>query len=432
MTTTLSPKQINAYATAWDSRVTIFDGSIRSGKSHTWLWLACAKIATYTGTDAIVISGKNIDTIARNVFAVLDSHDDFAQLRPLINYRQGSTTATMFGHTIHVIGADDVLAEGRIRGMSIALALVDEITLIHPNFWSQLIGRMSPPGAQLIGTTNPDSPGHWLRRDWLSRIPETPHYKPDTPHDKQLTNWRLVNFRMDDNPALTDEYKRSVKAEYTGLWFDRFILGKWVAAEGAIYDMFDPNTHVIPHHDLPHITKYIALGIDYGTTHPTYGILTGLGDDNRLYAIDEWAPTPGSTDHQLANDLTHWQATRPQPDWTPVDPAAASFRMELHNRDWHGLTNARNKVNDGIRTIASLLTADKLRITNHCPNLIEELPGYRWDPKASQRGEDKPIKEHDDAVDALRYAIHSTQRDWTHIRTTPTDTTPHTITKPGT
>ena len=434
----LSPKQIHAYATAWNSRVTIYDGSIRSGKSHTWLLLALSKIAAFTSGGAIVITGKNIDTVYRNVFAVIENEDTFATLRPLIKYRQGATTANMFGHTVHIIGADDVLAEGRIRGMSVALALVDEITLIHPNFWAQLLGRMSPPGAQLIGTTNPDSPGHWLRKDYLSRIPHTVHYKHDTPPEQQLHDWRLVSFVMDDNPALTETYKNAVRTEFTGLWYQRFVEGLWVAAEGAIYDTYDPNRHVINHDDLPHIVEHLALGIDYGTTHPTYGILVGLGDDNRLYAIDEWAPTPGSTDHQLANDLTQWQATRPTPSWTAVDPAAASFRTELWQRDWgreHGghLTKADNAVNDGIRVIASLFSADKLRITDRCPNLIEEIPGYRWDPKATQRGEDKPVKEHDDAVDALRYAINTTYRLWDHILEPPqTHHTPHHSGKPGT
>src|SRR5690606_15080766 len=100
------------------------------------------------------------------------------------------------------------------------------------------LGRMSVRGAQLFGTTNPDSPAHWLKAKFLDRIADLP-------------DWRSWHFTLDDNPSLSDTYKAAIKAEFTGLWYRRFILGEWVAAEGAIYDMWDPLAHVIPYDTMP-------------------------------------------------------------------------------------------------------------------------------------------------------------------------------------
>ena len=220
---------------------------------------------------------------------------------------------------------------------------------------------------------------------------------------------------MDDNPALSDEYKASLKAEYTGLWYKRFILGLWVSAEGAIYDMWDDSTMTIKPEDMPPMRRVLGLGIDYGTTHPTRGQLLGLGEDNKLYVLDEWHPGR-MTDGRLSTDLwekrREWETKGWIPEWTYVDPAAASFRMQLFEDNHPDVMAANNDVLDGIRTVASLLDNEQLWVSTTCTELIKELPGYRWDDKAANKGVEKPVKEGDDAVDSLRYAIYSSRWEW--------------------
>ncbi|MGO2112957.1 MAG: PBSX family phage terminase large subunit, partial [Pseudoclavibacter sp.] len=287
-------------------------------------------------------------------------------------------------------------------------------------FVKQLLARMSPPGAKLIGTTNPDGPRHWLKTEYLDRIDRG-----------ELPDWRRFHFTMDDNPSLTADYIASLKREYTGLWYRRFILGEWVAAEGAIYSDFTDQRHVIPWRDMPPLDRIVGVGIDHGTSNPTAAILLGITREPRprLIAIDEWAHQPERDGGQLADieQSRRFRAWLAQPH-TPhgdglvnvrtvyADPAAASLRKQL--RDDNVPTRAaRNEVIDGIRTVASLLATDQLVITDRCRLLLDELPGYVWDEKATEDGHDAPVKHNDHAVDALRYIVHSAAYSWRkHLR----------------
>jgi len=411
---TMSRKQILAYGNSV-GRVNLWEGSIRSGKTFSWLFLLLNAVRTAGRDGAIVIAGKNRDSIYRNVFEPIETIAAFDKFRTAVSYRQGAPTARIYGKMVHVIGANDAGAESKVRGMTIELCAIDELTVVHVNFFKQILGRMSPPGAKLFATTNPDGPMHWLKADYLNRVVGTPHFDPDTPADDVLSNWTIQHFTMDDNPSLTDDYRKSVESEYTGLWYDRFIRGLWVAAEGAIYDMWDHQTMVVKHKDLPPMRRLISLGIDYGTTNPTAGIMIGEGDDDCLYAVAEWAPAKGLTDARLADSLEAWCEIHGHPEWTFIDPSAKSFRIELAQRDWDGLAKAKNDVLDGIRMVASLFARGKLKVSDKCPNLLKEIPGYRWDDKASDKGEDKPIKANDHFCDSLKYGIATSQREWIHL-----------------
>lgn len=409
-----SQKQKDAFAGS-TGRVNIWDGSVRSGKTYTWTLLMLALVAAYKGSAAIVITGKNRDSIYRNVFEPIETLTIFLPVKKYVVYRQGAAKATIFGRHVHIIGANDAGAESKIRGMTIGLAFADEITLLHPAFFKQLLSRLSKSYSKLFCTTNPDSQNHWLRKDYLVRVPGCMHYDKKTQPEDELADWTYWHFTMDDNPSLTEGYKNNLRKEYTGMWYLRFIQGLWVAAEGAIYQMWDEAKHVIRPEDMPSMRQIISLGIDYGTTHPTTGILLGVGDDNRLYAIDEWAPGR-LTNNALTADLKEWLTRHDYPTWIYYDPAAASFGLQLHEDGIRRIDKANNDVLDGIRTVASLLDNGNLLVSSECKNLIDEIPGYRWDEKAAERGIDKPIKEGDDFCDALRYSVYSSRYLWSrHI-----------------
>ncbi|MCA1195121.1 PBSX family phage terminase large subunit [Saccharopolyspora sp. 6V] len=388
----------------------IWHGAIRSGKTIASLlrWLIYVSDAPHGGQ--LVVIGRTRESIARNVFGPLADPTLFGPLADQVHYTSGAPTASILGRTVHVIGASDSKAEKVLRGLTCSGAYVDEVTVIAEDLFVQLLGRMSVTGARLFGTTNPDSPAHWLRRKYLDRLGDLP-------------DWRSFAFQLDDNPALSDEYKASIKAEFTGLWHRRFVLGEWVAAEGAIYDMWDPAEHVIPWAELPDMTRVLAVGIDYGTTAATAALMLGEGTDRRLYLFDEWRYDPAHqqarlTDAQLSAHLRAWldaehhprqQGLRPQ--FIAADPAAASFRVQLHQD--HVVTQAAdNDVAYGIRGIASLLGAGRLRVSDRCTGWITEAPGYSWDDDATAKGEDKPVKVADHSLDAGRYAIATTESLW--------------------
>jgi PBSX family phage terminase large subunit len=357
-----------------------------------------------------------MQSIYRNLFEPLDNDPGLATFRPMIQYRQGAPTAQMFGRTCHVVGASDARAEFRIRGFTVAGALADEVTTLPEDYFKQLLGRMSPPGSKLFGTTNPDAPKHWLKRDYLDRL-------------HTVRDWYVEHFTMDDNPSLTAEYREFIEAQYTGVFHRRFILGQWVAAEGAIYDMFDPlegGPHVIHPADVPEIERVLCVGLDYGTTHSTRAYMLGLGKDIEsgeytLYVLAEFAPEK-ATVGQHAAMFREWLraqqhgAKYPAPEWIAIDPAAAVFRQQMFDDgvpEGSTLMRAHNAVLPGIQTLQSLFALGRLRIVGAtCPNLVDMLPGYRWDSAAAKRGDTKPIKEADDEADALRYTVYSVRRFW--------------------
>jgi PBSX family phage terminase large subunit len=409
VTSVLSPKQITSIAESRKARLSIWAGAVRSGKTIASLIAFLIGVAEAPDHGLVLACGKTLQTIERNVIEPLQDPTLFGELAAQVQHTRGSTTAVILGRTVHLIGANDVKAEGKLRGLTACLAYIDEATLVPQGFWTQMLARLSVPGARLLATTNPDGPAHWLRQDYILRAPEL-----------NLASW---HFTLDDNPALDPAYVASLKAEFVGLWFRRMILGEWCLAEGAVYDMFDSARHVVD--ILPPIERWISLGVDYGTTNPFAALMLGLGVDHSLYLAHEWwwsskAQHRQLTDVEYSERLRSWLDGLPhpgtplkgiRPQFVVVDPSAASFIAQLH-QDKLTPVLGNNDVLDGIRTVASLLGRGRLFIHRSCRNLLDELPSYSWDPDKAMKGEDAPIKDADHALDAARYGIYTTRALW--------------------
>lgn len=394
-----TPKQRHSIATANADaslqQINLWHGAIRSGKTIGSLVRFLMQVAEAPTSGEIVMVGRTRDTLHRNVIAPMQDPALFGEWARHIHYNRGAPTATILGRMVHVIGSSDARAENVIRGLTVCIAYVDEVSLASEEFFNQLMGRCSIPGAWVAATTNPDGPRHWLKTAWINRAEERGH--------------RVFHFTLRDNaehlpPGLIEAYE----AQYTGLWRKRMIDGLWSLAEGAIYEQFDPDHHVVA--DLPSMDNLLAVGIDHGVTNPTAGILIGH-HNGRLYAVAEWAPGPG-TDAQRSASLAQFVAERGMPDRIHVDPAAAGFRGQLIADKVPSVYKASNAVIDGIGTVASLLSSGRLLIHESCTNLLGEIPSYVWDAKASEKGDDAPIKLNDHFCDALRYSLHSTRDLW--------------------
>jgi PBSX family phage terminase large subunit len=409
ITRVMSPRQIRSVVESSHHRVSIWHGAVRSGKTIASLLAFLLALSTAPDSGLVIVCGRTLQTIERNLIEPLQDRALFGVIADQVHHTAGATTAVVLGRTVHLIGANDARAEGKLRGLTACLAYVDEATLIPEPFWTQLLARLSVPGARLLATTNPDGPAHWLRRDWLLRADEL-----------RLGAWR---FGLDDNPALSQNYVDALRREYVGLWYRRMIDGAWCLAEGAIYDAWDPDRHVVD--DLPHMERWYGVGIDYGTRNPFAALLLGHGADNRLYFVSEYRYDSRQARRQLADveysrRLRDWIAgvpiprrtdTGPKPDWWIVDPSAASMARQLHD-DGIATHPGDNSVNDGIRLVSSLLARDRLRVHRSCAGWINEIPGYSWDPRAAERGEDRPIKVDDHSLDAGRYVIRTTAHMW--------------------
>ncbi|WP_440063809.1 PBSX family phage terminase large subunit [Streptosporangium sp. OZ121] len=410
----LSPKQERSIAES-TARLNIWSGAIRSGKTIASLLRWLMYVANAPRGGALVVVGKTADTIARNIFDPLMDPAITGPLSRRILYTRGAPTANILGRRVEIISSNDARAENRLRGMTCAGAYVDEATLIERSFWDQLLARLSVKGAKLFASTNPDSPTHWLKKHFLDRAAEL-----------DLAHW---HFTLDDNPALDPLYVANLKLEYTGLWYKRFILGLWVVAEGAIYDMWDPDKMVVD--SLPPMERWLSLGIDYGTVNPFDAVLVGVSvpdllGQRRIYLASEFrwdsrVERRQLTDAEYSRRLTRWLEDQPDtygpgtrgvvPEWMIVDPSAASFITQLH-RDGHAPTMGDNSVIDGIRTVSNLIAADQMRVHRSCEGFLGEIGSYAWDDKKAERGDDAPVKVDDHALDAVRYALHTTQAAW--------------------
>lgn len=427
MSSALSPKQLDflQHSTA---QVNVCDGSIRGGKTFITLlrWLLYVARAPRGGE--LVMIGRTRDSIWRNLVSPMQDPALFGPLASQVIGNVGAPTVKIMGRLVHLIGASDAKAEKVIRGMTVAGAYVDEITVLAEEFFTQLLGRMSVAGAKLFGTTNPDNPAHWFKVKFLDRLGDLNKDEDGNP----VRRWAHWRFTMDDNPSLTEDYKAAKRKEFTGLWFRRFILGEWVAADGAVFPMWDPEKHVIPWAELPRFERFLSVGIDYGTNNPTAGLLLGVAPDydehgrktrRRLYLVDEWRTEKGHglTDSELSErfrrwlDSPHHPTQRLEPEYTVVDPSAASFKVQLYKDGVQNLHNADNDVEYGLKTMASLIGNGNLLVSDRCRGFITEVTGYSWDEKEALKGRDAPVKVADHSMDGARYAITTTETLWSDL-----------------
>lgn len=384
----LSKKQLQSVQNS-TARINIWEGAVRSGKSHS----AVIRFLDYIvhGPDGMLIAvGKTNAALKRNFVDPL-----LEMLGVDVRYYAGKQEVQLYNRTIVLVGANDERAEGKIRGNTYAGAYVDEITLLPESFWITLLARLSVPGAQLFGTTNPDSPFHWLKRNYIDR--------------QETLDLKTFKFIIEDNPSLTQTFKDNLRREFRGLWFQRYIEGKWVLAEGVVYDFFDENLHCMDFS--PTTSRYFVCGVDYGTTNPCAFTLVGYDPSSHpnMWIEDEYywdsrEHNRQKTDTEYAEDLLKFLGQR-NIKCIVIDPSAASFKAELIKHGVQNLIDANNDVLDGIRTVSKFLSNGTLKICKRCKNLIKEFGTYAWDENSIKLGIDKPLKTNDHLLDASRYVL---------------------------
>lgn len=385
----LSDKQLDFILNS-TARINFLDGSIRSGKTHV-LNLRWLEYIVTGPPGVLLMAGKTIRTLERNV---LKSENGIFDLLGEGNYKYNSSTGELVigDRTIYCVGANDEKAENKIRGMTLAGAMCDEVSLFPKSFVEQLQGRCSVKGSQIFFSSNPDSPFHYLKNEYIDN--------PDINNGKMLKHWR---FLMEDNPYLVKynpEYIEQAKKTFKGVFYQRNVLGEWAIAEGRVYPAFDDSIHVVE--ELPGKFDKIYIGIDYGTVHPTTFTMVGKRKDN-YYVIKEYCKS-GRRNTQLVSDLIEFMEGY-KIDGITCDSAAASFILELKSKKIY-TKDCIKSVEDGISYVSSLLGDGRLFVHSSCKNLIKEFYSYSWDEKKSQSsGKDVVVKLNDDVLDSLRYCM---------------------------
>jgi len=371
-----------------DARVNIAHGAVRSAKTvgANVRWLR-AVLEAPAGVN-LLMTGKTLTSLERNVLlpiASLVGSQNF-------DYKRSLKVATIYGRPILCEGANDESAFTKIAGLTLGGALVDEGSLIPESFFNMLISRLSEPGSQLFLTTNPGNPGHYLKKKWIDREGEL-----------DLKTW---HFQLTDNPWLDPVYVLELKRQFGpkgSLFYQRYIDGLWVAAEGAVYRNFNRDLHCIPRLPDGRIEE-MRVAVDPGATHPS-AFLKGFRIGDKWYITGEYRKSDKSP-AEISKDLKTFLDGM-YPTSIDVDPAAKAHRLQFVGDGIVGVQRADNDVLNGIQKVINAFDQGWLYLVGpSTPMLQEELEGYRWDPKATERGEDAPIKEDDDLCDALRYLVN--------------------------
>lgn len=374
----------------------IADGAIRSGKTLSMsLSFVLWAMTRYDGQN-FAMCGKTIGSFRRNVLSSLKLMLKSRGYH-VVDHRADNLLIITRGSTVnyfYIFGGKDERSQDLIQGITLAGCFFDEVALMPQSFVNQATARCSVDDSKLWFNCNPQGPYHWFKNDWI-----------DKREEKRLL---YLHFGMDDNLSLSERIKERYRSRYSGVFFKRYILGLWVMAEGIIYDMFDEKKHVVDSLDGIYGEHYVSC--DYGTQNPTVFLLWQKHVDGRWICCREYYYSGRNqeqqkTDSEYADDLEKW-LDEVNPAKIIIDPSAASFIAELKKRGYR-IKKAKNDVLDGIRFVASLLMLGKIGIYRECKETVKEFSSYIWDEKAAERGEDKPVKQHDHCMDALRYLAYT-------------------------
>lgn len=373
----------------------ICDGAVRSGKTsiETVAFVDWA-MREFSG-QRFGICGKTVDSAVKNIVVPYISMR-YAQERytlrwrrsdKLLEVRRGAVT-----NWFEVFGGKDESSFMLIQGRTLAGVLLDEVALMPESFVNQALARCSVDGSKLWFSCNPDNPNHWFYLNWIQRHRER--------------NALYLHFSMEDNPALSEKTLERYRTMYSGVFYDRYVRGLWVAAEGLIYQ-FDPEIHVT--NEIPKNGTYY-ISCDYGTLNPfsagLWCVSGGVAVRIREYYYSGRSEKEQKTDEEYYAELEAL-AGDCRVEAVVVDPSAASFITTIRRHGRFPVRKAKNDVLNGIRLTAAMLKAGVIKIGADCRDAIREFGLYRWDEDSTT---DKPIKENDHAMDDIRYFCSTVMR----------------------
>lgn len=397
-----TPKQIEVLKSSQrdDWFIRICHGAVRSGKTFVdnvdfLMELKRVKeIASQEGNERpmYILAGVSSGTIQNNVLQELtnvfgiephfDRHGAFELM--------GVRVVTTFTGSIGGLGA--------IRGMKSYGAYINEASLAKEQVFDEIKNRCSAPSARIICDTNPDNPQHWLKRDYID------------PPDNDVID---IHFAIEDNTFLDHkQVERYKKSTPSGMFYDRAILGLWVSGDGVVYRDFDERKMVIEHNKLPDDLIYVA-GVDWGYEHKGSIVVFGIDADNNWYLVEETTRQYREIDYWL-RIAKEFQTKYGQRMPFYCDSARPEHVAAFSEHGINAINGYKSRLT-GVENVASLMKTnhffvDKIAINNQNRNrgksgyhyFLDEIYQYVWN---EQTGE--PIKQNDDVMDAMRYAIAS-------------------------
>lgn len=398
----LSPKQLELIFW-WHRKKTkdfdaiICDGAVRSGKTMAMtvgfvLWSS----TNFQGQN-FAFCGKTISSLKRNVIEPMRKWlEGIAEIRSGGGQNFVDISAQNHVNRYYFFGGKDENSYKSIQGVTLAGVMLDEVALMPKNFVEQAISRCSVKESRFWLNCNPDSPEHWFYKEWILKTAEK--------------NALRLKFTMNDNFSLSENVKNRYKRLYSGIFYDRYIMGNWISADGLVYDMFDKNINII--HKIPETEGDFYVSADFGIQNATVFLLwrREKSPKNRWICLDEWYYSGRESRRQktvgeLAGNLAEWLGDI-QPRCVYIDPSASALIEECRRANFR-VKSAKNNVLNGISDVSMLLADGRLVFSDKCEHTIREFSAYVWDETATRNGVDVPVKNNDHCLDAVRYFVNS-------------------------
>lgn len=383
-------------------RINLLYGSVRSGKT----WISLLKWAIWIGQQAqdkqFLMVGKTITTLKRNCLVLLEE-----LIGDNITYSISQKKAVIFGRTVWLEGANDERSESKIRGMTLMGVYVDELTQIPQDFYLMALSRLSEKGAVFLATTNPDHPKHYVKTEII---------------DNDLLDKQIIKFLLDDNIFLDETYKENLKKEYTGVFYQRFILGDFVRAEGIIFPEFanSPDRWIIKREDVPKTFRTVEVGFDIGGNGSAYALTcTGQGYDGVQYRL--------KAEKRQAEDMAMNDIEKFVVEFCEECERIYGVKIGMINCDHVAVIV--NTINDNTRYTADLcykppledrvflysklFSTDKIKfVDGMCDDLIEEMQNLVFDEKSDKA---IPLDNGSMQIDTYDSACYSESSYWHYI-----------------
>ncbi|MGJ9384265.1 PBSX family phage terminase large subunit [Salipaludibacillus sp. CF4.18] len=328
-----------------------------------------------------IVSGATLGTIQNNILTEIsnkygiefkfDKHNNFY----------------LFGVYCVQAGHSSIAHLDKIRGMTAFGAYINEGSLANEIVFDEIKSRCSGEGARILTDTNPDHPEHYLKRDYI-----------DNP-DPSIISYQ---FRLDDNTFLSERYRKNIRGTTpSGMFTERNIDGQWVSADGAVYKDFDQRIHYVDHEEIKAINfKTYFAGVDWGYEHFGSVVVLGVSDKGLVYVIEEhakqheeidyWVKVAKGVKERYGNINFYCDTARPE-------------HIKRFRREKLRAINADKSVLSGIEAVSSFFKTGRLNVVkDKVDRFRQEIYMYVWNKKSGE-----PVKEWDDVLDALRYAIYT-------------------------
>ena len=384
-------------------RINLLYGSVRSGKT----WISLLKWAIWVGQQAsdkqFLMVGKTITTLKRNCLVLLEE-----LIGDNITYSISQKKAVIFGRTVWLEGANDERSESKIRGMTLQGCYIDELTQIPQDFYLMALSRLSEKGAVFLATTNPDHPKHYVKMEII---------------DNDLLDKQVIKFLIDDNIFLDETYKENLKKEYTGVFYQRFILGEFVRAEGIIFPEFvnNPDRWIIKREDVPKRFRSVCVGLDIGGNGSAYAMTaTGEGLDKVQYKLKakKWQAQDLDIKHiekfvkEFCEDVENkYNVVIERINSDHID----AIINTLNNNTKYRVGKAyKPPLEDRVVYYSKFFGLDKVKfVKGECDDLIEELQNLVFDDNSDRM---IPLDDGSMQIDTWDSNIYSESSYWNYLK----------------